>query len=91
MLKNFLKAFVVAGAAAATIVFPSVAVAQSSGDDVAVMDGSRGCDYDRPACVTLRNDFVRHGYKVSDIFYTPPDATCPGGCNYYGYWFRFWR
>lgn len=90
-MRAFLKALVVAGAAAATLAFPGLAVAQTPGDEMAIMVSSEGCGYNYQACVHSRNDLVRHGYKVSDIFYTPPDATCPGGCQYYGYWFRYWR
>lgn len=95
-MKNFVKAFVVAGAAVAALAVPGVAMAAQ--DAPAAQSTSVGaadvqlflCGESHQNCVQNRFDMVRRGYKVSEIWYTPRDPGCTGFC-YSGYMFDYWK
>jgi hypothetical protein len=39
-------------------------------------------------CYQRRSNYARY-YAVSDIYWIPPDATCPGGCSFGPYYFDY--
>ncbi len=96
IVKNFVKAFVVAGAAVAALAVPGVAMAAQ--DVPAAQSTSVGaadvrlflCGESYQNCVQNRYDMVRRGYKVSEIKYYPYDPSCAGIC-YHGYMFDYWK
>ncbi|WP_410601436.1 hypothetical protein [Amycolatopsis sp. lyj-90] len=95
IVKNFVKAFVVAGAAVAALAVPGVAAAAQDGaaapsTSVGVADvKSRWCGHNYNSCVRERSDFARY-YNVGPLQYFPVDPNCAGIC-YNGYKFDYWN
>ncbi|MDX3188578.1 hypothetical protein PV458_09250 [Streptomyces sp. MN03-5084-2B] len=93
-MKNLVKTFIVAGAAAAALAVPGVAMAAQGGaavssTSVGVADvNSNWCGHNYDNCIRVRSEFARY-YKVGPLEYFPADPSCAGIC-YSGYRFNYW-